>query len=338
MSYKPVTILTGFLGAGKTTLLNEIINNKKEIRFAIVENEIGEESIDAELIIKNKDDILEINNGCLCCTLNDNLYDIINSLWKKKAEWDEVIIEATGIADPANIAYPFLINPQIKEIFNLIRVVCVVDAQLIENQLKETQEAIKQIAFSDIILLNKSDSLKKEAISELMSTIGNINPFANVIVTTKDNFQIDALFSHERAGNFNTNPKIFKSKVGMLSLKPTPYTQNQPLMSPQSTHFRHEHSDIETILLRFIDQIEIRSLEHHLYAFLVFQAKDVYRIKGIINCANYERKVIIQSVGKSVALTMGELWADEPRENRIVIIGKQIKIQGFEKMFKSCIG
>jgi G3E family GTPase len=133
---KEVSILTGFLGSGKTTLVNAIISGKAKTRFAIIENEIGEESIDAELLIKRDDNIVELNNGCLCCTLNDNLYDILNQLWLRKSSWDQLLIEATGIADPANIARPFLTNESVQESFQLKMVKCVVDSDLIDEHQK----------------------------------------------------------------------------------------------------------------------------------------------------------------------------------------------------------
>jgi len=336
MILKDVTLITGFLGAGKTTLLNSIIAERKTTRFAIVENEIGEQSIDAELIIKGNDDIVELNNGCLCCTLNDNLYDIINNLWKRNTEWDEVIIEATGIANPANIAHPFLVNPLIKRSFNLKRVICVVDAELIEDQLKNTEEAILQIAFSDVILLNKTHNIAPHYVADLENILAQINPFAKVIVVNINDFKIDELYNHQRSSNFKTNPKTFATNTGMLSLSGLS-PQNNNIIALQNTHVKHQHSNIETIFITFPDEINVESLQHRLFVFLLVQAKDVYRIKAIINSCAHNHKIILQSVGKSVAVTDGQLWGAEERMNKIVIIGKNIKVLSLEKLFKEHI-
>ncbi|TAF44514.1 MAG: GTP-binding protein [Sphingobacteriales bacterium] len=336
MSTKNITLITGFLGAGKTTLLNSIIAQKKQTRFAIIENEIGEQSIDAELIIKGNDDIVELNNGCLCCTLNDNLYDIINNLWKRNNEWDEVIIEATGIANPANIAHPFLVNPLIKKTFTLSRVICVVDAELIENQLKNTEEAILQIAFSDIILLNKTQNVTPHYAKTLQNILTQINPFTTVVIADNQNFKIDELYQHQRSSDFKTNPKTFTTHTSMLSLSSLSPQKNN-IVAPQNSHVKHQHSNIETILITFPDEIDVESLQHRLFVFLMIQAKDVYRIKAVINSCADNHKVILQSVGKSVALTNGQLWGVEKRMNKIVIIGKNIKMLSLEKLFKEHI-
>ena len=143
---KKTTILTGFLGAGKTTYLNHLIRSNPNIRYAIIENEFGEESIDGDLIIRSSDNIVELNNGCLCCSLNENLYDLLSDLHSRKDDFDELIIEATGIADPANIAEPFIIHPAVKNTFKLVnfvmtatnRYIYVLQLQLRTQKLTET--------------------------------------------------------------------------------------------------------------------------------------------------------------------------------------------------------
>jgi len=142
---RPVTILTGFLGSGKTTFLNHLLEQNPSKRYAIIENEYGQESIDSELILRAEDGIMELNNGCLCCTLNENLYEILNTLYQRREEYDELIIEATGVADPRGLADPFLNNYSIKKQFPLNRIICLVDAEQVEDQLRTTEEAIHQI-------------------------------------------------------------------------------------------------------------------------------------------------------------------------------------------------
>jgi len=337
MKAKEVTILTGFLGAGKTTVLNAVIAKKKDVRFAIIENEIGEESIDAGLILKGEDDIIELNNGCLCCTLNDNIYELLNSLWEKKDSWDHLIIEATGIADPANIAHPFLTSDNVKRGFDLKRVICIVDVELIEDQLKDHPEAIKQIAFSDLILLNKVEKVSPEYVSELQAILKAINPFAETLVAEGQDFKVNQLFARERFANFYSNPKPVTTPRGMFSLSNI-QPEKQPLKAFSNSHQRHEHSDIETILLKYRESMNIHDLEHRMMVFLIAQSTNVYRVKGIIYSHQFDSRIILQTVGKSLSITLGENWLpDEIRETKIVLIGKGLKVYGFDKMFRTCL-
>lgn len=337
MKAKEVTILTGFLGAGKTTVLNALIAAKKETKFAIIENEIGEESIDSELILKGEDDIMELNNGCLCCSLNDNLYDLLNSLWDRRDSWDHLIIEATGIADPANIAHPFLTSDNVKRGFDLKRVICIVDAELIEDQLKDHQEAIQQIAFSDLILLNKVEKVNPGYITDLQAILKTINPFAEILVAEQHDFKIKKLFARERFASFYTNPKPVITPKGVFSLSQAS-PEKQPLVAFANSHNRHVHSDIETILLKYKQSMNVEELEHRMMVFLILQSAKVYRVKGIIYSHLFESRLILQTVGKSLSITIGETWLpDEIRETKIVIIGKDLKVYGFDKMFRTCL-
>jgi len=334
---KEVTLLTGFLGAGKTTVLNAIITQMKSTRFAIIENEIGAESIDAGLIIKGEGDIVELNNGCLCCTLNDDLYDILNNLWDKKDSWDHLIIEATGIADPANIAHPFLTIDQVKRGYDLKRVICIVDAELIEDQLKDRPEAIQQIAFSDLILLNKVEKVSPDYVTELQAILKTINPFAETIVAWENNFQVKKLFARARFANFYSNPKPVNTPKGIFSISGAT-TEKQPVMASSASHNRHEHSDIETILLKYKESMDIEQLEHRMMVFLILQSANVYRVKGTIYSHLFQSRLVLQTVGKSLAITVGETWLpDEIRESKIVVIGKDLKVYGFDKMFRTCL-
>jgi len=334
---KEVTILTGFLGAGKTTVLNAVIATKKDTRFAIIENEIGAESIDAELIVKSEDDIVELNNGCLCCSLNDNLYELLNSLWDKRESWDHLIIEATGIADPANIAHPFLTSDNVKRGFDLKRVICIVDAEQVEDQLKDRPEAIQQIAFSDVILLNKVELVSVEYVAQLKDILKTINPFAEIVVGTKEDFRVKTLFARERFANFYSNPKPAVTPKGIFSLG-NDTSESRSIVASAATHNRHVHSDIETILLKYKESMNIEDLEHRMMVFLILQSSKIYRVKGIIYSHLFQSRLVLQTVGKSLSITVGDNWLpDEVKETKIVVIGKDLKIYGFDKMFRTCL-
>ncbi|MEL7342126.1 MAG: GTP-binding protein, partial [Bacteroidota bacterium] len=196
---KPLTILTGFLGAGKTTFLNHILKTNNETRYAIIENEFGEQGIDGELVVRPDETIVELNNGCLCCTLNDNLYDILNELFDRRADYDEIIIEATGVADPTGLAQPFVSHPLIKKHFPLQGIICLVDAEQIQDQLEETEEAKSQVAYSDVLLINKTDLVEPEDVDALQQSLAQLNPLARIVLGHKGAFPAIELSSPQKS-------------------------------------------------------------------------------------------------------------------------------------------
>jgi G3E family GTPase len=312
---KPVTILTGFLGSGKTTFLNQVLEKKPETRFAIVENEFGKEGIDGELIIKPDNEIFELNNGCLCCSLNDGIYDILNELSQKSEQFDELIIETTGIADPANVASPFFSNSEIKKDFPVKRIICLVDIELIEDQLIETEEAIKQLAFSDIILLNKTANISEVYLEELKNKLLSINPFIKFFEEKAMNFPVQDIFATVRDIDINL-------------------AQNEQL-SP-TTEFKH--GKIKSFTFRFSEPFNDKELQMRLFGYLVFEAKGLYRIKGIINAKGVNHRLILQSVGQSLNISGGKPWQeDEVRESKLVFIGRDLDKVFFEGLLNGCL-
>lgn len=312
---KPVTILTGFLGSGKTTFLNQVLEQKPETKFAIVENEFGEAGIDGELIIKPDNEIFELSNGCLCCSLNEGIYDILNELSQKTEQFDELIIETTGIADPANVASPFFSNSEIKKDFPVKRIVCLVDVELIEDQLIETEEAIKQLAFSDIILLNKTASVSEVYLDELKGKLLSINPFIKFFEEKGMIFPVNEIFETVRDADIKIE-------------------ENEP-----KTHsHEHKHGKIKSFTFRFAEPFIDKELQMRLFGYLVFEAKGLYRIKGIINAKDVNHRLILQSVGQSLSISGGKAWQeDEIRESKIVFIGKDLDKAFFEKLLKGCL-
>lgn len=311
---KDVTILTGFLGAGKTTFLNQILEKRAKKKYAIVENEFGKEGIDGELIIKPSNEIFELNNGCLCCSLNEGIYDILNELSKKTDQFDELIIETTGIADPAAVAAPFFTHSEIKKDFPIKRVICLVDSELIEDQLIETDEAIKQISFSDIILLNKTSNVTPDYLVQLEEKLLGINPFLKVFKEKDMVFPVIELFNTERDKDLE-----YKIKPGR--------------------RLAFNHGKIVSHTFYFDQAFNDKELQMRLFGYLVFEAKGLYRIKGIINGKDVNHKLILQSVGQSLSITGGKPWqTNEIRQSKIVFIGKNIKREFFEELLNSCLG
>lgn len=314
---KQVSILTGFLGAGKTTLLNEIITHKKDRKFAIIENEVGAEGIDGELVTKADDELFELNNGCLCCSLNDNLTELLQKLYNQASKFDELVIETTGIADPAGVAAAFWQLPGIERFYHIRSVICLVDAELIEDQLEETDEAMSQISFSDIILINKTKNVSPVYITKLNAILTKLNPMAKILVEENGEFSIDTMWKQNRS-------EIIESSE-----------EKRRDTAHHHTHFKH--GKITALSFKFKEAFDIEMLQNRLLVFMMFQASSIYRVKGIIHATGYERKLILQSVKTNIALTTGNGWNEkEERGSRIVIIGRNLESTGFEKMLRTC--
>jgi len=323
---KPVTIISGFLGAGKTSFLNEYIANNKSVRHFIIENEFGKESIDAELIIAPGSDVFEMNSGCLCCNLNEDLFDVLKDLWERNEEFDELIIETTGIADPANVAQPFIVISEIKKYYSLSRVICIVDARLIRIQLRDTEEARKQIAFADIILINKTDMVDVGYLAELKILLQNISPYATIVHGNKNTgYPVPKLLSLYR-GDFNAK----------LLTPDRESEENNHI--PEKAHKEHHHHGISSLTFVFDEPFNLEIFYHRLLLLLNIQATDIYRIKGILWVKGEPEKMIVQSVGNILAITPGNHWnEDEPRKSKLVFIGRDLKSKGIGDFLGYCL-
>lgn len=313
MKQKQVTILTGFLGAGKTTVLNAILDLKKETRFAIIENEVGEIGIDSDLIIKNTDSFTELNNGCICCSLNDNFVDTLRQLTKRE-DWDELIIEATGVANPGGIISPFKQLPWLQKYFQLPVIIGIVDVQQIEEQLKISDTAASQLAYSDMIYLGKADLVEQDIQLAIQSLVQRLNPFASLLLGHKNNIPVERLIQQDYA------------KRPILQIK-----------KPTQPDILAQHDRYDAIAIEFDIAFDENKLYQRLYTFLMAQSEHVYRFKGIFYDSRNAKKLIIQSVMKSLYIDEGEPWNDDtPRKSKFVFIGKNLQKKGFERMLRSC--
>lgn len=313
---KPVTILTGFLGSGKTTFLNELIKHFPDRRPIIIENEFGEENIDSDLVIGAGDKIYSFSDGCVCCSLNTELFELLRQLWSNKEKFDELIIEATGIADPGFIAMPFVENPNMEQFYKLDRVVCLVDAKYIENELKNTEEARKQISFSDILLITKTDEVSPQKVEEIKELLKGINPWASVWTGNKmTGYPIEPIMQL-------TREKIDRSII-----------ENETLTEKKEEHHHHHHHDIESFSFKFEKSFNIEKLQEKLLAYLNAHEDHIYRVKGFVNVSYLDNRLVVQLAGTILTVTDGQPWqAGEPRISRLVFIGKGLKeedIQAF---------
>ncbi|MEM9985045.1 MAG: GTP-binding protein [Bacteroidota bacterium] len=328
---KPVTILTGFLGAGKTTFLNHLMQQNQGTRYAIIENEFGEQGIDGELVIRPEETIVEMNNGCLCCTLNDNLYDILNDLFERRDEFDEIIIEATGVADPTGLAEPFVAHPLVKQHFPIKGVICLVDAEQIETHLVETEEAKNQVAYSDVLLINKTDLVTPEYPEELAHKLRQKNPLASIVFGHKGAFPpielnperspLDDLFKHTHDHHDHGEKE-----------------QQFPISKPHHHHHHHHTEDIVSQTFHFDQPFNYQMLDHHLLVYLMFQSAGLYRMKGLVWLEGSDDRYVVQSVGKRLDIDKRDAWpVGEKRRSVMVFIGKNLQRKGLENLLNRCL-
>ena len=310
----PVHIITGFLGSGKTTFLNHFLKSQNNERIVVIENEIGKINIDGATLVTNTNDIIELTAGCICCSLNDELFDVLEELYVKKDEIDRILIETTGIADPGAIAATFLNHPAVIKDFELINVIGVIDALFIESWLSETEEAIRQIAASDILLLNKTDQISNEAKkNEITALLSNINPLATILWGAFGAFPIaDILERHHEL-----LPEIKLNNV--------------------SGELNNIHQTITTFSFTFNEPFVLAKLNFEINRLLFLSYHQIYRIKGIIAGENYPVKLLFQTVKTQINYSDGQLWTnDEPRISKIVVIGKNINKDSMHKFFQKC--
>ncbi|MEM9990799.1 MAG: GTP-binding protein, partial [Bacteroidota bacterium] len=316
---------------GKTTYLNHLMKSNPDTRYAIIENEYGEQSIDSELIIRGEDDIVELNNGCLCCTLNDNLYDILNTLFERRAEYDEIVIEATGVANPAGLAEPFVAHSAIKKQFPLKGIICLVDAEQIEQQLEATKEAMEQVTFSDVLLINKTDLVASDTLDALQDKLKRLNPLARILTKTTEGFPE----VHHATYSVAFEETLQKTH-GLRQLSNS--TQTFPVHQPHHHHHHHEHTEVVSHTIIIDQAFDKQKLYHQLLVYLTFQAADLYRMKGLVWIANEEEQFVIQSVGKRLDLEQKSPWKPhEEKRSTLVFIGKGIQRAGLEKLLKKCL-
>jgi G3E family GTPase len=308
----PVTVLTGFLGAGKTTLLNRILTAEHGRRVAVIVNEFGEVGIDHHLLISSDQEIVEMSNGCICCTVRGDLLRSLFQLLEHKSKFDTLMIETTGLADPAPVVQSFFVDERIKSEYQLNGVVTVVDAKHIFQQLGNSPEAKEQIAFADMVLLNKTDLINPEDLPELEYKIRNLNGAARICQTRNSDVDIGMVLD-----------------LRSLSLE---------VKAEQHDH-NHKHTeDIETVAIVTpgdLDGVKISQWFRELIA--EFGAR-IMRMKGILNLRKDPDQFVFQGVHMLFEGRPGRPWGDaEDRINRLVFIGRELNKEKITRGFMDCI-
>lgn len=312
----PVTIITGFLGAGKTTLLNQIIAQHPDQKFAIIENEFGEIGIDNELIIGAEDGIFELSNGCICCALSKELNELLVTLYKRRDSFSHLIVETTGIANPAAIAAAFVTDPEVQEYYRLDAILCIVDSKHLENNLLREKEAAQQISYADVLIFNKKDLVEASYLERVKAMVSNINPFAKVLET-----------SH---GKVDAPPLLQLAAFDPASIEQSTQQLTQ--------HHDHQHQHITSQSYRFDEDFDLMKFRQFIQVLLLFQGMRIFRMKGILSFAHIEERMVFQSVQDQSVYRKGSLWeAGEKRESCLVVIGNGLDRVPFEKKLRSCL-
>ena len=312
----PVTILTGYLGSGKTTLLNKILSEEHGKRIAVIENEYGEVGIDQGLVINADEEVFEMSNGCICCTVRGDLIRVLGNLMKRRDKFDYVLVETTGLADPGPVAQTFFMDDEIASEFSLDGIVTLVDAHHIHQQLGRSQESTEQIAFADIVLLNKTDLVESDGLSGVEDRIRKINPYTKIIRTERCGADLDQVIG---LNSFSLDR--------VLEVEPDFLTSDHD----------HEHDDnVKSISITSDVPLDLDKFETWFSQLLQTRGPDILRSKGVLDFKGEEERYVFQGVHMLMdGAPMGS-WPDQSRQSRIVFIGRDLDKMGLEEGFAGC--
>ena len=308
----PVTVLTGFLGAGKTTLLNRILTADHGRRVAVIVNEFGEVGIDHHLLISSDQEVVEMSNGCICCTVRGDLLRSLFQLLEHRNKFDTLMIETTGLADPAPVVQSFFIDERIKSEYALNGVVTVVDAKHIFQQLSSSPEAKEQIAFADMVLLNKIDLINPEDLPELEYKLRNLNGAARICQTRNSDIDIGMVLD-----------------LRALDLE---------IKAAKHDHHHAHTEDIETVAIEAAGDLDGVKISHWFRELIAEFGERIMRMKGILNLRKDPDQFVFQGVHLLFEGRPGRAWAGaEERINRLVFIGRNLDKNKITDGFMQCI-
>ncbi len=311
----PVSILTGFLGAGKTTLLNYILKEQSKYKFAIIVNEIGKIGIDGQLVENQRDEVVEMSNGCVCCTVRKDLVLSIQKLLKRGG-FDYILIETTGIADPGPVAQTFVNIPALQRFVQLDAIITVVDAEQILKQMEETEVATEQIAMADFVLLNKTDLVEEAQLGRVSEKIRALNPHTRILRTRQSEVPLDELLDIHA---FDVDRKL---------------AANADFLNEMQGG-KHHH-DITSHSFAFEQPFDIEKFEKFVQR--LSDKEKVYRSKGFVSLKGQERRAIFHGVNNRFHIFWDRNWAaGETRGSQLVFIGKKLDATAIERGLKSCL-
>jgi G3E family GTPase len=360
----PVTVLTGYLGAGKTTLLNRILTEPHGQKFAVIVNEFGEIGIDNELVVGADEEVFEMNNGCICCTVRGDLIRIMENLMRRKEKFDAIIVETTGLADPAPVAQTFFMDQDVQDAARLDAVVTVADAMWLKDRLKDAPEAKNQIAFADVILLNKTDLVTPEQLREVEARIRAINPYAKLHRTVKASvpikevlgrnaFDLDRILEIEPAfltaddhdhhdhGHGHDHHHHDHDHTGPDCDHPS-HKHDHPHGHSHAAHshggLKHYHDeDMQSVALQIDGDVDPEKFMPWINDYVQTEGAAILRSKGILAFKGEPKRFVFQGVHMVLDGDLQRDWkADEKRTSKIVFIGRDLKKDEIEKGFMAC--
>jgi len=313
----PVTVLTGYLGAGKTTLLNRILSESHGKKYAVVINEFGELGVDNDLVIDADEEVFEMNNGCICCTVRGDLIRIVNQLVKRKGQLDGIIIETTGLADPSPVAQTFFVDEQVKARSRLDAIITVVDAKHLLARLGDSHEAEEQVAFADVIVLNKTDLVTPEELKVVEARIRTINRSARILPTHRAGVPIAELLDR---GSFDLGR--------ILEMEPDFLTGEDD----------HEHDDaVTSVSLTSDTPLDRQRFNQWIGTVLGEKGQDLLRTKGILHFQGDNQRFAFQAVHMIADGDYVGAWKPgDPRQSRIVFIGRELNRPELRRGFEAC--
>lgn len=321
----PVTVLTGFLGAGKTTLLNHVLTADHGEKIAVIVNEFGQVGIDNQLVIGADEEIFEMNNGCICCTVRGDLVRILGELMEakqglgglRKADFDRVLIETTGLADPAPVAQTFFVDEKIADFYKLDAIVAVVDAKHAGQHLDEGHEAQEQVAFADVLLVNKVDLVSERELLQLENRLRVMNPAAKQYRTLQSHIEIGHILG---VGAFDLEQKL-ELDPGFL----------------EEEHHDHD-DDVTSLFFREERPLDLRKMERFLSAWLAEHGADTFRYKGVLRIQGVKKRVVFQGIHMLFSSVPDRDWKpDEAPCSEFVIIGRNLDEAWFRRQFADCV-
>lgn len=349
----PVTVLTGWLGAGKTTLLNRILQAEDGRRYAVVVNEFGEIGIDHELLVGAREELFELSNGCVCCTVRGDLIRTLHALLARADRFDAIVVETTGLAAPGPVAQTFFVDPLLRERTQLDSITTVVDAHHVLERLARSREAVEQVAFADQIVLNKADLVDGPMLATVQRQLARLNPLAPVQVARRADVPLSALLGR---GGFDLQ-RIVGLEPGFLSAQAACAAQHIAHGEPGHVHdehcAHHDHHDhgshhtsrqlqgdshgVRSMALIAHRPMDAARVECWLTELVRTRGADILRSKGIVDVAGDERRLVFQSVHMLLEGDWQRPWrSGEDRYSRLVFIGRDLDAQAWQAQFDAC--
>ena len=349
----PVTVLTGYLGSGKTTLLNRILSEDHGKRYAVIVNEFGEIGIDNDLIVESDEEIYEMNNGCICCTVRGDLIRVVEGLMRRPGRFDAIIVETTGLADPVPVAQTFFMDDDVRSKTMLDAVVALVDAKHLPLRLKDSREAEDQIAFADVVLLNKADLVTAEELAAVEATVRAINPHAVIHRTERADIDLSRVLDRgafDLARALESDPHFLDHDHPDHECGPDcdhdhEHHHHHDHGHDHHGHDHHHHDHASPIHDVTVQSVSLRTGELNADKFFPWiqkitqeQGPNILRLKGILAFKNDHERYVIQGVHMIIEGDHQRAWKDgEKHESRLVFIGRELDHDALKSGLESCL-